>query len=61
MNQHIAAQNGKSYAITDYIDAWGCSLADVIEEEYGTTIEQYVSENYAELSSMDVLPADLRR
>ncbi|MBQ8514920.1 MAG: C39 family peptidase, partial [Ruminococcus sp.] len=30
MNQAIAAQSGQSYAITDYIEEWGCSLADVI-------------------------------
>ena len=37
-----------------------CSLADVIEEEYDTTIEEYVAENYAELSAMNVIPAELR-
>ena len=60
MNQYIAAQAGETYALTDYIDEWGCSLADVIEEEYDITIEQYVSENYAELNAMNVIPAELR-
>ena len=59
MNQAIAAQSGQSYAITDYIEEWGCSLADVIEEQYDMPIEQYVAENYAELSALDVIPAEL--
>lgn len=60
MNKYIAAQAGETYALTDYIDEWECSLADVIEEEYDITIEQYVSENYAELNTMNVIPAELR-
>ena len=59
MNQAIAAQSGQSYAITDYIEEWGCSLADVIEEQYDMPIEQYVAENYAELSALDVIPAEM--
>ncbi len=60
MNQHISSLSGQSYQITDYIEEWGYSLADVIEEEYNTTIEEYVAENYAELSAMNVIPAELR-
>ena len=59
MNSAIAAQNGETYVITDYIDEWGCSLADVIEEEYNMPIEQYVAENYAELSAMNAVPSEL--
>jgi C1A family cysteine protease len=59
MNSDIAARNGETYAITDYIDEWGYSLADVIEEEYNMPIEQYVAENYAELSEIDAVPAEL--
>ncbi len=59
MNQYIASLSGQSYQITDYIDEWGCSLADVIEEEYNMPIEQYISENYTELSAMNVIPEDL--
>ena len=59
MNSDIAARNGETYAITDYIDEWGYSLADVIEEEYNMPIEQYVAENYAELSAIDAVPAEL--
>ncbi len=60
MNQHISSLSGQSYQITDYIEEWGYSLADVIEEEYNTTIEEYVAENYAELSAMNVIPKELR-
>ncbi len=59
MNRDIAARNGETYAITDYIDEWGYSLADVIEEEYNMPVEQYVAENYAELSAINAIPAEL--
>lgn len=59
MNSAISAQNGETYVITDYIDEWGCSLADVIEEEYNMPIEQYVAENYAELSAINAVPSEL--
>lgn len=60
MNSAIAARNGQSYVITDEVDGWGCSLADVIEEEYNMPIEQYVAENYAELSAMNVIPTEMK-
>lgn len=60
MNNHIASQNGKSYSITDYIDEWDCSLADIIEKEYNTPIEQYILKNYSELNSLNAIPDDLR-
>lgn len=45
---------------TDYIDEWGCSLADIIEKEYNTPIEQYILKNYSELNSLNAIPDDLR-
>ena len=51
MNRAI---NGASYSLTDYIDEWGCSLADVIEAEYGLTVEEFIEENANELSEMGI-------
>lgn len=61
MNQYISAQNGETYMITDYIEEWGCSLADVIEREYGMSLGEYAAQNYDELSAMNVLPETIRR
>ncbi len=60
LNQKIAELNGTTYQITDYIDSWGCSLADIIEEEFDMPIEEYIAENYAELASINAIPTDLR-
>lgn len=59
MNRYLEEQNGETYAITDYVDRWGCSLADIIEEEYSIPVEQYIAENYAELSAIDAVPTEL--
>lgn len=56
MNRDISAREGKTYNITDYIDEWGYSLADFIVEKYDISVEQFISENYAELSDMNVIP-----
>ncbi len=60
LNQLIAELNGTTYQITDYVDSWGCSLADIIENEFNTPIEEYIDENYEELALMNVIPTDLR-
>ena len=44
MNQHISSQNGNTYHPTDYIDAWGCSLADIIENEYHVTVDEFIEQ-----------------
>ncbi len=59
MNTDIAARNGQTYSLTDEVEGWGCSLADVIEDEYNMPIEQYIAENYTELSAMNVIPPEL--
>ena len=51
MKKFLSAVTGRPFHI--------CSLADVIEEEYNMPIEQYISENYTELSAMNVIPEDL--
>lgn len=33
MNVHISSLNGNKYSIYDYIPEWGCSLADLIDDE----------------------------
>ncbi len=56
MNSDIAAQSGETYIITDYIDEWRCSMADIIEEEYEVPIEVYIEQNYDILSSINAIP-----
>ncbi len=60
MNVAVASAKGEEYYITDYIDSLGCSIADLIEQEYGVSIEEYVAENYEELSSLNVIPPEMR-
>lgn len=57
MNQDIAAAKGTSYQISDYIEEWGCSLEDIIQEEYHMTVDDFLINNYAELESNDLLSA----
>ncbi len=60
MYQDIAVANGGTFSITDYNAGLGCSLADIIEEEFDMPIEEYIAENYAELASINAIPTDLR-
>lgn len=55
MNKHIANANGTSYQISDYIEEWGCSLEDIIQEEYNMTVNDFLINNYAELESNSLL------
>lgn len=55
MNKHIANANGASYQISDYIEEWGCSLEDIIQEEYNMTVNDFLINNYAELESNSLL------
>lgn len=55
MNSYI----NNNYQITDYIDEWGCSLVDIIESQYNMSIEEFVSQNYYELSQTNTIPIDI--
>lgn len=57
MNKVIAATKGTNYQISDYIEEWGCSLEDIIQEEYHMTVDDFLINNYAELESNDLLSA----
>lgn len=55
MNSYI----NNNYQITDYIDEWECSLVDIIESQYNMSIEEFVSQNYYELSQTNTIPIDI--
>ncbi len=44
-----------SCPISDYIEEWGCSLEDIIQEEYNMTVNDFLINNYFELESNSLL------
>ncbi len=58
INNHLNGTN--SYSLTDEVEGWGCSLAEMIELKTGKSIEVYVAENYDTLNELHVIPDAIR-
>lgn len=58
MNGDIAAQNGDSYSLDDYIDEWGFALSDVIESKYNITLDDFIQENYQALAELGIIDSE---
>ncbi|MBP1566224.1 MAG: C39 family peptidase [Oscillospiraceae bacterium] len=57
MHEYVSSLNrskNSPYSLTDYESEWGCSLADIIENDFGISIEDFISDNYTHLSSLGI-------